>query len=215
MELYPGGFTPRFFGEITDVSVAGGWRGELSGDLSLDLSARYGSNEISYTLKNTINPSYGDTSTQKDFRPGDLTNTEFQVQADFSYALSDAATLAFGLSYLDEEYEITQGELASYEAGPYSVQDPWGFCNDDGTATDAGTAVIANGSSLDCADGDDPVYQVVGVGSNGFPGYSPAFSGTYSRDSYALYAEINGDASDAFSYQAAIRYEDYSDLIQK
>jgi iron complex outermembrane receptor protein len=217
MELYPGGFTPRFFGEVTDVSVAGGWRGELSGDLSLDLSARYGSNEISYTLKNTINPSYGDTSTQKDFRPGDLTNTEFQIQADFSYALSDAATLAFGLSYLDEEYEITQGELASYEAGPYSVQDPWGFCTDeatvaDRTATDAGAAVIANGSTLNCANGDDPVYQVVGVGSNGFPGYSPAFSGTYSRDSYALYAEINGDASDAFSYQAAIRYEDYSDF---
>ena len=52
----------------------------------------------------------------------------------------------------------------------------------------------------------------MGVGSNGFPGYSPEFSGTYSRDSYALYGEISGDASDAFSYQAALRYEDYSDF---
>jgi len=212
LSLFPGGFTPRFFGEVTDVSVAGGWKGDLSSDMSLDISARYGSNEIDYTLANTINPSLGDTSTQTKFRNGDLTNTEFQLQADFAYALSDAATLAFGLSYIDEEYEIGGGEPASYQAGPYSVQDPWDFCNDDGTATDAGAAVIANGSTLDCADGSDPVYRVVGVGSNGFPGYSPEFSGTYSRDSYALYGEISGDASDAFSYQAALRYEDYSDF---
>jgi iron complex outermembrane receptor protein len=52
----------------------------------------------------------------------------------------------------------------------------------------------------------------VSVGSNGFPGYSPEFSGTYSRDSYSLYAEINGDASDDLSYQAAVRYEDYADF---
>ena len=211
-EIYPGGFTPRFFGEVTDVSVVGGWRGDLSGGLSLDLSLRYGSNEISYTLKNTINPSLGDTSSQTSFRPGDLTNTEMQFQADFLYELSDSASLAFGLSYLDEEYDITGGEAASYALGPYASKDPYDFCNDDMTETDAGLAVIAAGSSLNCADPKDPVYTAVSVGSNGFPGYSPEFSGVYSRDSYAIYAEINGDASDAFSYQAAIRYEDYSDF---
>ena len=212
LELFPGGFTPRFFGEVTDVSIVGGWRGDLTPDMTLDVSARYGSNEIDYVLSNTINPSMGDTSTQTSFKNGDLTNTEMQLQADFTYALSDAATLAFGLSFIDEEYEIGGGEPASYEAGPYSVQDPWGFCDDNGAATAAGTAVIANGSSLDCSDSSDPVYRVVGVGSNGFPGYSPAFSGTYSRNSYAVYGEISGDASDAFSYQAALRYEDYDDF---
>ncbi len=212
LELFPGGFTPRFFGEVTDVSIVGGWKGDLTPDMTLDVSARYGSNEIDYVLKNTINPSMGDTSTQTSFKNGDLTNTEMQLQADFTYALSDAATLAFGLSFIDEEYEIGGGEPASYEAGPYSVQDPWGFCDDNGAATAAGTAVIANGSSLDCSDSSDPVYRVVGVGSNGFPGYSPAFSGTYSRKSYALYGEISGDLSDAFSYQAALRFEDYDDF---
>ena len=212
LELFPGGFTPRFFGEVTDVSIVGGWKGDLTPDMTLDVSARYGSNEIDYVLKNTINPSLGDTSTQTSFKNGDLTNTELQLQADFTYALSDAATLAFGLSFIDEEYEIGGGEPASYEAGPYSVQDPWGFCDDNGAATAAGTAVIANGSSLDCSDSSDPVYRVVGVGSNGFPGYSPAFSETYSRKSYALYGEISGDLSDAFSYQAALRFEDYDDF---
>ena len=211
LELFPGGFTPRFFGEVTDVSIVGGWKGDLTPDMTLDVSARYGSNEIDYVLSNTINPSLGDTSTQTSFKNGDLTNTELQLQADFTYVLNDATTLAFGLSFIDEEYEIGGGEPASYEAGPYSVQDPWGFC--DGNApTAAGTAVIANGSSLDCSDSSDPVYRVVGVGSNGFPGYSPAFSGTYSRKSYALYGEINGDISDDFSYQAALRFEDYDDF---
>ena len=65
---------------------------------------------------------------------------------------------------------------------------------------------------LDCSDSADPVYKVVGVGSNGFPGYSPAFSEEYNRDSVGYYAEIGADLSEALFVQAAIRYEDYSDF---
>jgi iron complex outermembrane receptor protein len=65
---------------------------------------------------------------------------------------------------------------------------------------------------LDCTDGDDPAYMVVGVGSNGFPGYSPEFSETYSRDSYAVYADVSTDVTDNLYLQAAIRFEDYSDF---
>ena len=50
LELFPGGFTPRFFGEVTDVSVVGGWKGDISSDMTLDVSARYGSNEIDYVF---------------------------------------------------------------------------------------------------------------------------------------------------------------------
>ena len=56
------------------------------------------------------------------------------------------------------------------------------------------------------------MYTVVGVGSNGFPGYSPAFSDTYERDSYAIYADVSGDVTDELFMQGAIRYEDYSDF---
>ena len=117
----------------------------------------------------------------------------------------------FGASYLDEEYEISEGEPDSYRNGPYSAADPWGFCNDDGTATAAGLAVDAS-YELDCADSSDPVYNAVGVGSNGFPGYSPEFSSTYARDSFAVYLEANVDATEDLFIQAAIRYEDYSDF---
>ena len=73
LEKYPGGFTPRFFGEQEDMSIVGGIRGEWDNGMTFDFSARHGENEIQYTLANTINPSLGRAS-QKSFRPGDLVN---------------------------------------------------------------------------------------------------------------------------------------------
>ncbi|MEC8227841.1 MAG: TonB-dependent receptor, partial [Pseudomonadota bacterium] len=206
LEKFPGGFTPRFFGDITDYSFAAGLKG-MAGDLGYDFSCRYGYNEISYTLKNTINPSMGPDSPTS-FKPGDLSNDELQFQADFTYDLAEYV-LAFGASYMEESYEISAGDAASVEVGPYSSPDPWGFC--DGTASaDALASALANG--LDCSDSSDPVYTAVGVGSNGFPGYSADYTGTYERDSYAVYADISGDITDKLFAQAAIRYEDYSDF---
>jgi iron complex outermembrane receptor protein len=210
LEKYPGGFTPRFFGEVEDVSLVMGLSSSGDDALGWDLSVRTGESSIDYTLANTINPSMGPDSPTS-FKPGSLTNSEMQVQLDLSYSMSDTVTLLGGLSYLDEEYDIAQGEPDSYRVGPYSSPDPWGFCDGD-APTAAGQAVIDAGSTLDCADSSDPVYRAVGVGSNGFPGYSPAFSGVYSRDSFAAYGEVNADMSDSLFVQAAVRYEDYSDF---
>ena len=214
LSKYPGGFTPRFFGEVSDYSLLGGIRGSFDNGLNYDLSGRTGESEIRYTLSNTINPSQGRAS-QKSFKPGDLINSEVQFQADFNYELlSDSSRpvlLAFGTSYMDESYEVVQGELNSYVAGPHATPDPFGFCS--GSApTAAGAGVIANGSTLNCADPSDPVYQVVGVGSNGFPGYSPQFSKKYERSSVALYADLSSDVTDNLFLQAAVRYEDYDDF---
>jgi iron complex outermembrane receptor protein len=211
LEKFPGGFTPRFFSDITDYSILAGIKSTADSGFGYDLSARFGDSTVEYTLKNTINPSMGPDSPTS-FRPGDLTNQEMQLQADFFYGLTDTISLVFGASYLDETYKVVQGELSSYFAGPYATPDPWGFCDDDGAATAAGLAVIASGSTLDCADSSDPVYRVVGVGSNGFPGYSPAFSEEYNRDSVGFYAELGVDLSEDLFVQAALRYEDYSDF---
>ena len=210
LEKYPGGFTPRFFGEVEDMSLVAGLTSSAEGALGWDVSVRTGESSIDYTLANTINPSMGPESPTS-FKPGTLTNTETQFQVDLSYALSDTLTILGGASYLDEEYDIGEGEADSYRVGPYSASDPWGFCSGD-SATAAGQAVIDAGSTLDCSDSDDPVYRAVGVGSNGFPGYSPAFSDVYSRDSFAVYAEVNADVGDSLFVQGAVRYEDYSDF---
>ena len=215
LEKYPGGFTPRFFGEQEDMSIAGGIRGEWDNGWSYDFSARHGENEIQYTLANTINPSMGRAS-QKSFRPGDLINEETQFSADFTNefdadGFANPLLFAFGATYLDEQYEVVEGEPNSYKAGPHSVQDPFGFCN-GASPTAAGSAVIANGSSLNCADSSDPVFTVVGVGSNGFPGYSPQFSDIYGRSSYAVYGDLSTDLTDDLFVQGALRYEDYDDF---
>jgi len=211
---FPGGFTPRFFGDITDISFVAGLEGYFTDDFSYDISARFGSNEIEYTLKNTINPSLGAESPTS-FKPGDLTNEEFQLSADFTQyidmGLHDSVLFAYGITYMEETYDIGQGDVDSYSTGPYSVSDPWGFCNGT-TETAAGLAVIANGSTLDCSNGDDAVYQAVGVGSNGFPGFSPEYSGSYERDMAGVYLDISTDLSDELFVQTAFRYEDYSDF---
>ena len=215
LEKYPGGFTPRFFGEVSDFSLLGGIRGSFDNGLNYDFSGRTGESEIRYTLANTINPSQGRAS-QKSFKPGDLINSETQFQADFDYEFesnfASPLLLAFGTSYMNESYEVVQGELNSYTAGPHATQDPFNLCNADKTASAAGTTAIAGGSTLNCADSSDPVYQVVGVGSNGFPGFSPQFSELYERSSFAVYGDLSTDVTDNLFLQAAIRYEDYDDF---
>jgi len=206
LELFPGGFTPQFDGNVLDFSLLGGLRGELDNGLTYDFSARTGESEVRYTLFNTINPSLGNTlgnaNTPTRFRPGDLINQETQFQADFTYefdaGLASPAVFAFGSSFMSESYEVVEGDPASYVAGPYATQDPWDLCNDDGTAAPNGLTAIAGGSSLNCADSSDPAFQVVGVGSNGFPGNSPQFTDVYERDSFSFYGELSADITDEF-----------------
>jgi len=229
LEKFPGGFTPRFEGEIEDMSVAGGLRGETDGGFSYDASVRYGSNDIDYRLFNTVNPSYGSDS-PTDFQPGILQNEELQLQLDlaneFDLGMESPVVFAYGFSWMDETYDVKQSpDVSSYDAGPHALQDPYGFCNADGTPTTTagggewtssigGMTAVAGDTiaNLDCSDSSDPVFKVVGVGANGFPGYSPAFSEKYTRDSYAVYGDLSADVSENLFLQAAVRFEDYSDF---
>ena len=234
LELFPGGFTPRFEGEVEDIGGVIGIRGENNNGFTWDVSGRFGSNEIDYRLFNTINPSYGPDS-PTDFRPGTLTNEEIQFQIDLSntvdVGMASDMTISYGVSYLDEEYIVGESsDVASYDDGPHVMQDPYNFCTDESdmsmrtptttagtgefTSSVGGVASVAGNTidGLDCTSDSDPVYRVVGVGANGFPGYSPAFSGDYTRDSFAVYGEIGVDMTEQFFLQAALRYEDYSDF---
>lgn len=211
LSIFPGGFTPVFSGDVIDYSIVAGFRGALWEGFDYDLSTRFGRDEIQYDITHTINPSLGpDTPTS--FHPGDLINDELQVQADFTQladlGFAKPVSIAFGGSYFKESYELVEGEPLSYEAGPYGLPDPWDFCDDSGMPTAAGSTV----AGLDCSNPDDPVYTVVGVGSNGFPGYSPQFSGKYKRDSYAFYIDVSADITDKLFLEGAGRFENYSDF---
>jgi iron complex outermembrane receptor protein len=128
VETIPSGFVPRFGGENTDYSIAGGVRGvfDFGSGLNYDLSVVHGSSETEFFIRNTINASLG-PNTPRDFRPGAYQQTETVYDADFSYALPVDAfasdlNVAFGAQYREEEFEITAGDPASFALGPLADQ---------------------------------------------------------------------------------------------
>ena len=52
----------------------------------------------------------------------------------------------------------------------------------------------------------------IGSGSNGLNGFRPEDSGSFSRDNYGVYMDIEHDISDRFMMQYALRYEDFEDF---
>ena len=220
-DRYPGGFTPRFHGNVIDQSFTGGIRGDVNG-WNYDFTARTGENEIRYILDNTINPSMGAASPQT-FRPGNLINDEFAINMDFSkefdVGMANDMNVAFGLEWREEGYEIVKGDTPSWTIGPYAAQDPHNFdvtaaeAAADGETRAAGCYIpgLAPTPGTQC-DSADPIFNALPVGSNGFPGYPAAYTGKYSRDSYAAYVDFEVDVTDEFLVNVAGRYEDFSDF---
>lgn len=186
-EVYPLGFTPRFFGTVKDLSTVGGVRGNVSG-LNFDFSASYGENSIDYYMANTLNPSLGPDS-PTDFYMGRLTQRETNFNADFTYpldiGLASDLTIAFGGEHRNEAYQISVGDPASYAIGPYALQ----------SYRNAAGAIVTNTAQQ--------------LGSNGFPGYGPDSAVNQGRNSYAFYGELEVDPLPGLSVSGAIRYENF------
>ncbi len=120
-ELFPGGFTPNFGGDLTDTSILAGLRGHTDGGLSWDASVSSGTNEVDFFIFNTVNASLGpDTPTT--FDPGSYEQQELNLNFDLSYALNDRTNVAGGFEYRDEEFTIGIGQLESYQIGPLADQ---------------------------------------------------------------------------------------------
>ena len=122
-KLFPGGFTPRFGGDLVDFSAVGGLEGETDlgdGVLGWDFSAGLGQNNVDYFIYNTINASLG-ADTPLSFDPGANIQTDINVNADFTYAWGDF-NFALGYEWREEEFEIRLGGPASYATGPLTAQ---------------------------------------------------------------------------------------------
>lgn len=220
-DVFPAGFTPRFFGNVIDQGLTGGVRGERSGGMTYDVSGRYGRSEIRYESMNTWNPSLGPESPLA-FKPGNLISDEIALTADFTkpvtLAFADDAFLAFGIEYREEGYRSGPGDPASHAVGPYSVQDPWGL---ETSVNEA--AVGENGGIVECripglesvgtpCPALDPIHNVLSVGSEGFPGFGPLSVFDYSRDSWSVYVDFEADITERLLLTVAGRYEDFSDF---
>ncbi len=186
-DVLPGGYTPYLDGDQQDFSNVVGVRGEMMADTSYDISFSYGSNLLSYTLHNTLNPTYGPTS-QRVFHPGDLKQYETNFNADFSTPVSDNVNLAYGFEWRRETYVMQVGDRQSWDAGPWALV----------------------GGLINPETGQP--YSNPPVGANGMSGTTPESAGEFGRSNIALYTDVEWDVTDDFLIQAALRYEDFEDF---
>ncbi|ASM52089.1 iron complex outermembrane recepter protein [Pseudoalteromonas espejiana DSM 9414] len=181
-ELFPGGYTPQFTGEINDTSLTMGTEGEMTGsflnEALYDISASVGRNKSTYTLVNTVNPSLGaDQPLDNSFEAGSYIQLEKALNIDiaklYDVGLDDPMNVAFGAEWRQESFEIVSGEENSWEQGVLATQ---GFS----------------------------------VGSHGFAGFSPESQGIYKRQSKAAYLDVEAYLTEDFLVGGALRYEDFS-----
>lgn len=183
VEMFPGGFTPRFGGDISDLGIVAGIRGELGNGLAYDVSYSQGENEASFFISNTINASLGpDTPTS--FSPGTYTqsDTNFNIDLNYSLPVSSLASdlnIAGGFEFREEEFDIQAGDPASFAIGPLAA------------ASEA-----------------FPTGQGFSSSSNGFGGFTQDTNDT--QDNIAVYIDLEADVIDALTLQAAVRYEDFN-----
>jgi len=123
---FPGGFTPRFGGNVKDYSLSVGVRGDINDNMTYDVSVIRGVNNLQYEMFNSVNASLGEAS-PLDFYLGAQIEKETVVNADFATgyevgAFDSELNVAFGLQYHDESFEIVAGQEESYIAGPFVDQ---------------------------------------------------------------------------------------------
>lgn len=122
LELFSGGFTPRFGGQMQDAGLTGGIKGNWSGGWTWDLSASYGRNEIEFFMYNTVNASLGPNQPQGlFFRPGGNQQTEQNLNFDVGKTFS-SFHLAAGAEFRREKFETFAGDAGSTAIGPLTAQ---------------------------------------------------------------------------------------------
>ncbi len=180
--MFPGGFTPRFGGDVTDASILFGTRGEFKDGTAYDFSAGVGMNRAEFRIRNTVNANLGPL-TPTEFEPGAYEQLEKAANADFSKDLEtdlSSMTISYGFEFREESFKITNGDSASF------------------------TNTL--GSEVDLA------VQGFSIGSNGFQGFNPSIAGTFSRRSKAAYFDLETYFTDEFMVDFAARYEDFTDF---
>ena len=193
--IYPGGYTPRITSNITDNSIAAGFRTKTDSGWKVDISNTYGKNYFHYYIKGTLNASLQSAS-PTEFDAGGHSLIQNTLNFDFSKnykSVLNGMNLAFGAEYRTEKFNIFAGEL-----GSYATYDIAGL-----PITNPATQTIPT----DPISGDPRPG-----GSQGFPGYSPSNEVDKSRTNLSLYADSEFDLSENFLVSGAARYENYSDF---
>ena len=203
--LTPDGFLPLIDTDLQDWAGTIGVRGELM-KWKTDLSLGYGHNQFGFTIRDSLNTSFGPAS-QDTFDAGRLDFGQWLANLDFSrqfeVGLASPLSIAVGAEYRNENFKITPGELQSYALGPFFRA---AFVT---TAVNCAAQVgVFNAVTSICS---FPGRQAP-AGSQGFPGIPPASATDESRSSYAAYVEFDGDLFENFTATVAGRFEHFTDF---
>ena len=198
--IYPGGFTPRFYGQTQEFFGTVGYKGTTSFGMNYDLSGSLASNSLAVSLKDSLNPSLGPQSPTS-FNDGKFVQRETTFNVDLSYpwtvpGLASPVSIAGGLEWHDENYQQLLGDQPSYIAGQYAYQPLYTcagtVCTPVMTGTGASaTQVIATQSSA----------------SNGYGGVSASVDA--SQINYAAYLDLEADVLQNLTLGLAGRQEHY------
>jgi iron complex outermembrane recepter protein len=118
--IYPDGFLPQIFNTSTDISVSSGIRTYTDGGTNIDISYTYGSSELEFDIRNTLNRSLGPTSPTR-FYAGALEFKQHVLNFDFNksldWGLAYPLTLSYGAEWRGEKFTLGAGEPGSYING--------------------------------------------------------------------------------------------------
>ena len=198
--IYSKGFLPEIASTISDASIGTGLKGKW-GEWNYDLSNVYGQNTFSFNIQNTLNVSayYNNSSSrQTSFDAGVLqfrqNTTNFDLSRNFNNALK--TNLAFGAEFRTENYQQKEGEEASWANYMRRTN---------------GSVDIVNGAptTVKLADGSTGIPA---GGSQVFPGFRPDNATNKSRNSFAMYTDLELEPFKGFLIDGALRYENYTDF---
>ena len=113
------GYQPTFETEIEDHINAAGVRFGLGENWNADTSVTYGSNDVFYTVNNSVNRDYlADNGTSpRTFKPGGYRLTNVIGNFDVTGLLSEKISLAAGVEYKKEIFRAFEGNPLSYYKG--------------------------------------------------------------------------------------------------
>lgn len=184
--LWPDGFLPLIETNIWDASGAAGAKGTVGG-WQWDLSSVYGRNSLHYDVSQSNNASMGAASPTQ-FDAGGLVFGQSTTNLDFfkQLGLGDRPLrTAAGAEFRLDNFQIKAGDDASWINGGQRIL--------DGPNAGSATALPA-------------------PGAQGFPGFRPTDAQDESRNSYAVYVDLETDVTSKFLLGVAGRFEDYSDF---
>ncbi|HEX8643633.1 MAG TPA: TonB-dependent receptor [Allosphingosinicella sp.] len=203
--LTPDGFLPYIDTDLDDYSATAGIRGAVAG-WRVDFSAQYGHNSFDYTVRNSLNTSFG-TASQTTFDAGGLGYGQFVGNLDFSrefdMGLASPLSVAVGAEHRRESFQIRPGDEQSYQTGPLfraSFTTTLANCTAQGGQFNAGTGVCSFPG------------RAAPAGAQGFPGIPAGSATDESRNSWAAYVELDADLFEGFTTVLAGRYEHFSDF---